>query len=491
MRVVARDFEATKDDPFRQDLLNRRPHVDALCGVIQRIQGHAVVSIEGSWGSGKTAFVKMCAARLRQQDVQVVFFNAWKESYTNNPLMDLVSVIASGIGGSWTSRTRQAFTDTGWIIARLASRGAIDRGSFRKADTPRFPEWEKARKTLGRFDKCLKRIASPTNPGDGWRTLFQWRRKRGARLGAGATGGGIVVLIDELDRCRPDYALGLIEAVRNLFAVDGIVVLLAINREELCHSIQSLYGAEFDTDRYLRRFVDLPYTLPPPSEDHLSAFALELLSAANVDSRVLSSSEPHHPGPRMLGKIPTAANHNLRDLQQSIHSTSAAMHAMGIESGEDLDKRATERKIVALIVLRALDKTAFQNLAYGDRDAFAAVAAMNRAITSDPETLEDHSNRDRSHQMIEASLLAESYVTILSKKNVAFDRAKAQDAFIRRYTTAFRKRFPGLSDEAGKVRAGWIFQMTAEDAVRATAPCPKTEELVGIIDLIAYKPPWR
>ena len=300
-----------------------------------------------------------------------------------------------------------------------------------------------------------------------------------------------MILIDELDRCRPDYALGLIEAVRNLFAVDGVVVLLAINREELCHSIQSLYGAEFDTDRYLRRFVDLPYTLPPPSEDHLSAFALRLLSAARVESRVLSSSEPHHPGPRMLGKIPTAANHNLRDLQQSIHSTSAAMHSMGIESGDDLDVRTTERKIVALIVLRALDKTAFQNLAYGDRDAFAAVAAMNRAITNDPESLEDHSNRDRSHQMIESSLLMEAYQTILVKRNVALDRAKAQEAFTKRYVAAFHKRFPGLPEQAGTIRAGWLFQMTAEDAARITAPSPKTEELVGIIDLIAYQNPKR
>ena len=131
--MVSQEFVAPEDDPFRQDLLDRRPHVDALCGVIQRIQGHAVISIEGSWGSGKTAFVKMCAARLRQQDVQVVMFNAWKESYTKNPLMDMVSAIASEIGRSWTAWTRQAFTDTGWGhcsagVSRRDRQGLVSQG---------------------------------------------------------------------------------------------------------------------------------------------------------------------------------------------------------------------------------------------------------------------------------------------------------------------------------------------------------------------------
>ena len=132
--------------------------------------------------------------------------------------------------------------------------------------------------------------------------------------------------------------------------------------------------------------------------------------------------------------------------------------------------------------------SAFQGLAYGDRDAFAAVAAMNRAITDDAETLEDHSNRDRPHQMIEASLLAEAYETILKKKSVAANPTKAQDAFTKRYVAAFRKQFDGLPDSAGQIRAGWIFQMTAKNAKKATDPCLNVADLVGIIDLIAYKP---
>ena len=73
----------------------------------------------------------------------------------------------------------------------------------------------------------------------------------------------LIVLIDELDRCHPSYALELLATVRHLFNVDGVVVVLAINRAELAHSVQSIYGPDFSADRYLRRFADLHATATP------------------------------------------------------------------------------------------------------------------------------------------------------------------------------------------------------------------------------------
>ena len=70
--------------------------------------------------------------------------------------------------------------------------------------------------------------------------------------------GPLIVIIDELDRCHPSYALELLATVRHLFNVDGVVkIVLAINRAELAHSVQSIYGPDFSADRYLRRFADL------------------------------------------------------------------------------------------------------------------------------------------------------------------------------------------------------------------------------------------
>ena len=163
------------------------------------------------------------------------------------------------------------------------------------------------------------------------------------------------MIIDELDRCRPDYALQLIETVRHLFAVEGVVVLLAINREELCHSIQSLFGNDFGADRYLRRFVDVTFTLPPPSKEDLSNFTENLLADLSLASSFLMGRSREDYGSLMLQKVATAVRHNLRDLQQAIHLAAIAMESKLVRS-EAIEVEATRQKMLALIMLRILDK---------------------------------------------------------------------------------------------------------------------------------------
>lgn len=74
-------------------------------------------------------------------------------------------------------------------------------------------------------------------------------------------------MIDELDRCRPSYAVELLEIAKHIFAADRIVFVLAINRDQLAHAVKALYGIEFDAEAYLRRFFDLDFHLPVPELD--------------------------------------------------------------------------------------------------------------------------------------------------------------------------------------------------------------------------------
>ena len=101
----------------------------------------------------------------------------------------------------------------------------------------------------------------------------QWRFYRDdiERLVQAVTEGGrktLVVFIDELDRCRPPYAIALLEHAKHLFAVPGIVFVVSVDREQLSNSICAVYGERFDADGYLRRFFDLDFALPdPPGKD--------------------------------------------------------------------------------------------------------------------------------------------------------------------------------------------------------------------------------
>jgi hypothetical protein len=90
----------------------------------------------------------------------------------------------------------------------------------------------------------------------------------------------IIILIDELDRCRPTYAIKLLEEIKHLFDVPGLVFVLAMNVEQLGHSVCGAYGSGFDGRAYLRRFIDREYRLAEPNLEPL----LELLCRqANLD----------------------------------------------------------------------------------------------------------------------------------------------------------------------------------------------------------------
>ena len=75
------------------------------------------------------------------------------------------------------------------------------------------------------------------------------------------TGHPLVFIIDELDRCRPTFAIELLERVKHIFDVPNIVFVFGINRSELTKSLRSVYG-ELDAGEYLRGFFDMEFVLP-------------------------------------------------------------------------------------------------------------------------------------------------------------------------------------------------------------------------------------
>jgi len=91
----------------------------------------------------------------------------------------------------------------------------------------------------------------------------------------------IVFIIDELDRCRPDFSLELIEQIKHLFSVKGITFLLVLNRIHIQEAIKSRYGNEVDATLYLQKFVNLWLSLPRKSDEHQDHGALYVRHALN------------------------------------------------------------------------------------------------------------------------------------------------------------------------------------------------------------------
>jgi hypothetical protein len=77
------------------------------------------------------------------------------------------------------------------------------------------------------------------------------------------------VFIDELDRCRPSYAVEMLETIKHIFDIPGVVFVVATDTEQLQHAVKAIYGVGFDARVYLSRFFNSRFSLKAPNLENL------------------------------------------------------------------------------------------------------------------------------------------------------------------------------------------------------------------------------
>lgn len=355
-------FAVDPKEPFERDRLDRRGRVEALCGLIERTESAAVIAVNGPFGSGKSAFVRMCAAHLRNRDVTVAEFNAWQQSHTRWPLIDLVSALGSD--ATLAERLRGIAVNLAWRAANVASRGLIARDDLSEPkNAAQFEEWKQIENGRAKFREALAEEVAEAND-------------------------KLVVVIDELDRCVPRYALDMLDVVRHLFDVPGVVVLLGVNQDELCQRVKSLFGPECTADVYLRRFIDLTIDLPNPDPQQLVRFLDETFGGAGLEERLRSSDYSAW----FVGLLAERTGASLRDIEQIVHELSQVLALAPTPShGQPQSAPTRDQTIVALFALRVADPTTYAQLRTGGINALEAAASLGRALRlTAPEAARHH-----------------------------------------------------------------------------------------------------
>ena len=211
IRIRPAAIEVLCNDPFQNDLLDRKKSAEILTRLVDNIEGPCVLTIDAPWGAGKTTFLKMWSRHLRNNGFQVVEFNAWETDHAEDPFVAMASELEKGLrefdDGSFTANIENTMKVAKKValraipgIIRIVTAGLLDVDQVIKKEAGKLLA-SYAENRLGRYKDNQESIKE-----------FRKRLQEMASSLAQSTDHPLMVVIDEMDRCRPSYAVALIEA---------------------------------------------------------------------------------------------------------------------------------------------------------------------------------------------------------------------------------------------------------------------------------------
>lgn len=204
----------------------------------------------------------------------VIYIDAWKYDYYEDPLYALIAAVDVRLqeveGQDSEDLRKRLFAAAAKVVAPLGKLvGGIAEAAGSGVPVAPVAEglvdfgkviYEANAKKRSAHDDLKRKLRSSRD--------ILLGRQRGTRRLASRK---VVIMIDELDRCRPDYAIRFLERVKHFFDLDGFLFLVAIDGDNLQGAVQTVYGAHIDGERYLRKFFDLELYLPSPSTQSFNA----------------------------------------------------------------------------------------------------------------------------------------------------------------------------------------------------------------------------
>lgn len=270
MKIKHKDIAIENDKPFANCKLGREKYATVLTQIVSNYSDGFVLAIDNPWGAGKTTFVKMWQQQLKNEGFETCYFNAWENDFESSPLIAILSELKS---------LNKKVTSDDKFKAVVKSAAAIAKGIvpiLAEAIAKKYIETETINKAVKSIaSKSADLLEEEINEYAGKKEKMKdFVDKLSQYIKAKGTDKPLVFMIDEIDRCKPDYAVQVLECIKHFFSVEGIVFVLSIDKTQLINSVKGFYGSEnLDANNYLKRFIDLEYSIPAPNTkqhvDHL------------------------------------------------------------------------------------------------------------------------------------------------------------------------------------------------------------------------------
>ncbi|MDR1571289.1 MAG: KAP family NTPase [Clostridiales Family XIII bacterium] len=234
----------------RDDVFNRKPFVESIMklisewgGEIFNERGALSVSVDSPWGTGKSSLIGMWANYIAEvpkySRYKAIYYNAWRNNYFDDAFRPLAYELQSSDDGPHMEAFRKSSVELAKVleegsngVLRALSRSNSTEGSGY------FEGFRRISQVSEVFGKALAKLAPPN--------------------------GKLLVFVDELDRCRPNFAVETLELIRHYLNSPDLVFIFTLDLAQFTHLVKTIYGYDTDAWGYLRRFFNISFRMPMP-----------------------------------------------------------------------------------------------------------------------------------------------------------------------------------------------------------------------------------
>lgn len=255
--ITNMDQEITFD--IRDDF-NRRAIAEKLIGLLLSDISISPLMIDGNWGTGKTEFCYKTINLLEAEHgdkCSPVYINAFREDHADEPVLTLLAAIVELL----PEAKRNTLMEKALPALRFGLKTTLKAGVswvLKKNADQIADEFEDALKDAGEeaANAAVERLLD-----DHVESQKNIQALQAAILEA-CSNKRLIIFVDELDRCRPDFAVSLLEYIKHVFDIPRVAFVLLANTGQLKASVRHRYGDFVEPDKYLDKFVRFSFSMP-------------------------------------------------------------------------------------------------------------------------------------------------------------------------------------------------------------------------------------
>lgn len=382
MGIFNNNLEVDMENPFENDKLYREPEVKSLTAIFDIVDNQMVLAVNSQWGTGKTSFLKMWNQYLINQGYKTIFFNAWENDYVEEPFIAFVDEIRESINDENKVKglmekaknvSLALFKQTPKMASKIIKdKTGFDSGEIVSNDelaqlvSAKIENYKKDQNSVKSFKKELEKVADKQ---------FEENNKP------------IVIFVDELDRCRPDYAISLLERMKHFFNCNNIIFILGIDKEALSNAVRVIYGEQTDTNGYLTRFIDLEYRLKETNKEEYVRYLLNKYQFDKIFEKRSFNNTPeieykYYEFSTIVIQVALGFKLSLRDIEKFVVEIYMILKA-------NIKKRVYPYQLLILCAIKRIDKNLYNKMKFNQVSIGQLIMNLEKCNVNISNWLED------------------------------------------------------------------------------------------------------